>query len=188
MPNHFDTDANDQKQGTHSDQLLRELATQGKIEPDTPLETDTGHQELAGQIPDLSTAAPSLPVPPAEWGPFITGSPVEDSTKFGKVLVVEDSAKFGKVLVSGNRKKWNAGWTGGIFWLCVTLLWFGLLTAFSGTIFFKMPILGGRVSSVVLTLLPFMVLVSFARAVGKSEITIWEHGITGKGLRASVVI
>jgi len=60
MPNYLYTDENGQKY-TLTEQRLQTLAERGTITPTTPLETDTGHQGLAGQIPGLQfkTAAPS---------------------------------------------------------------------------------------------------------------------------------
>jgi len=55
MPNYFYTDTNGQRQGPINDQQLRELAAQKRIQPDTPLETDTGHRGVARQIPGLFT-------------------------------------------------------------------------------------------------------------------------------------
>ena len=63
MPNYFYFDANGQKHGLVNEQQLQALAAQGKITPNTPLETDDGHQGLAGQIPGLNfntTAQPSF--------------------------------------------------------------------------------------------------------------------------------
>jgi len=48
--NYFYIDANGQKQGPVSEQRLKELATQGSIEPNTPLETTTGYKDVAGRI------------------------------------------------------------------------------------------------------------------------------------------
>jgi hypothetical protein len=67
MPNFYYTDANGQKQGLITEQHLRALAVQGVITPNTPLETEGGHNGLAGQIPGLFDGiVPSfaLPVPP----------------------------------------------------------------------------------------------------------------------------
>ncbi|MGL4943766.1 MAG: DUF4339 domain-containing protein [Thermoguttaceae bacterium] len=69
MPNYFYTDANGQKQGPVDDQQLQALATQGNITPHTPLETDTGHKGVAGQIPGLKFAAAS----PVNEGQFWLG-------------------------------------------------------------------------------------------------------------------
>jgi len=57
MPNFFYFDQFNQKQGPVDDQQLKELAAQGVIGPQTPLETDTGHKGTAGQIPGLFGAA-----------------------------------------------------------------------------------------------------------------------------------
>ena len=62
MINYFYTDANGQKQGPVDMQQLQTWAAQGVITPETPLESDTGHQGLAGQIPGLfATAPPAAP-------------------------------------------------------------------------------------------------------------------------------
>jgi TM2 domain-containing membrane protein YozV len=60
MTNFILTDTNGTKHSVN-EQLLRELAAQGKITPTTSLETDDGHTGLAGQVPGLkfSTAAPT---------------------------------------------------------------------------------------------------------------------------------
>ena len=57
--NYFYTDANGQKTPV-TEQQLQALINRGIITPETPLETDTGHTGLAGQIPGLNfnTAAP----------------------------------------------------------------------------------------------------------------------------------
>ena len=56
MANYFYTDFNGQRQGPVDDQQLKELAASGVITPQTSLETDTGHQGTAGQIPGLFAA------------------------------------------------------------------------------------------------------------------------------------
>ena len=68
MPNWFYIDAFGQQQGPVSDAQLKELAMQGIIEPDTPLQTDTGHKGKAGQIKGLCPPAPF--VQPAEASPL----------------------------------------------------------------------------------------------------------------------
>ena len=50
---YFYTDVNGQQQGPINSQQLQELAVQGTIIPNTPLETDTGHKGIAGQIQGL---------------------------------------------------------------------------------------------------------------------------------------
>ena len=67
-----------------NEQQLQALATQGKITPNTPLETDTGHKGLAGQIPGLTFSATTPPpfaqaAPPA-GGCFCTncGNPISE--------------------------------------------------------------------------------------------------------------
>jgi hypothetical protein len=60
MPNFFITDKNGKKH-SFTEQQLQELAAKGRITPNTPLETDTGHKGHAGQIHGLkfNTAAPN---------------------------------------------------------------------------------------------------------------------------------
>ena len=70
MANFFIIDSSGQKHGAFTPQQLKELAARGKINPQTPLETDTGHKGTAGQIPGLFAttqspfAQPSMPSPP----------------------------------------------------------------------------------------------------------------------------
>ena len=69
MANFFLTDANGNKRGPYNEQQLQSGIAKGIITPMTPLETDTGHKGLAGQIPGLFPAAPPqqprpVPVPP----------------------------------------------------------------------------------------------------------------------------
>jgi TM2 domain-containing membrane protein YozV len=61
MANFFYYDQTNQKQGPVSEQQLKELAAQGVLGPHTPMETDTGHQGVAGQIPGLFPAAAPSP-------------------------------------------------------------------------------------------------------------------------------
>ena len=60
MPNYFYTDADGNKRGPYNEQHIQELVTRGLIGVNTPLETDTGHTGVAGQIPGLNfnNAAP----------------------------------------------------------------------------------------------------------------------------------
>jgi len=53
MANYFYADATGTKQGPYNEQQLQALAAQGIITPATPLETDSGHKGVAGQIPGL---------------------------------------------------------------------------------------------------------------------------------------
>ena len=53
MANYFYTDENGQKYSL-TEQRLQTLVDRGVITPNTPLETDTGHTGLAGQIPGLN--------------------------------------------------------------------------------------------------------------------------------------
>ena len=86
MTNFFYTDTSGQKQQIN-DQQLQALAAKGIITPTTLLETDSGHQGMAGQIPGLnfSNAAPSpfaqpVRAPPVTGSCFCTncGSPVSE--------------------------------------------------------------------------------------------------------------
>jgi len=54
MTNYFYFDQNNQQHGPVNEQQLHELASQGVINPNTPLETDTGHKGVAEQIPGLT--------------------------------------------------------------------------------------------------------------------------------------
>ena len=58
MPNYFYTDPKGQKQGPVSGTQLKELITRGIVKPDTLMETPTGQQGLARQIPGLFSAQP----------------------------------------------------------------------------------------------------------------------------------
>ena len=58
-------DANGVVQGPVNEQQLKDLATQGIINPHTQLAADTGHRGVAGQIPGLFTA-PAPPPPPVQ--------------------------------------------------------------------------------------------------------------------------
>ena len=57
--NYFYFDENGNRNGPVNEQQLKELATQGTINPSTPMETDTGHKGTAGQVPGLNFNAPS---------------------------------------------------------------------------------------------------------------------------------
>jgi len=59
MANYFYTDESGQRQGPIDDQTLRLLVAQKRIQPETPLETESGHTGLAGQIPGLFPATPA---------------------------------------------------------------------------------------------------------------------------------
>ena len=59
--NYFYFDQNNQKFGPVNEEQLRELATQRVIGLHTPMETDTGHKGVAGQIPGLFPATSSSP-------------------------------------------------------------------------------------------------------------------------------
>ena len=60
MPNYFYTDENGQRYSL-TEQRLQTLIDRGIITQITPLETDTGHQGLAGQIPGLNFPAVAPP-------------------------------------------------------------------------------------------------------------------------------
>ena len=53
MPNFYYIDANGRKQGPVDKQRLQKLVDWGTITPTTPMETESGHQGMAGQIPGL---------------------------------------------------------------------------------------------------------------------------------------
>ena len=71
MTNYFYSDANGNRNGPVDEQQLKELAAQGIIGPSTPMETDTGHQGTAGQVPGLNFNAP-----PAAPPPFVLTAPL----------------------------------------------------------------------------------------------------------------
>ena len=85
MTTFFLTDKNGTKHQVN-EQQLQALAAKGKIQPTTPLESDTGHQGLAGQIPGLqfSAVAPTPFTQPMQAPPsanvFCTncGNPVSE--------------------------------------------------------------------------------------------------------------
>ena len=66
-------------------QRLQALIDRGVITPDTPLDTDTGHTGLAGQIPGLNfdTAEPSPFAQPAQAPPPQTGRTQDNRTHPG---------------------------------------------------------------------------------------------------------
>lgn len=53
-----------QKQGPVSKEELKDLAARGEIEPNTPMETSSGHSGTAGQIPELFIAHSRVSMPP----------------------------------------------------------------------------------------------------------------------------
>lgn len=63
MTNFFYTDTSGQKFGPINDQQLQALAMRGAITSQTPLETDTGHKGVAGQIPGLFAAPTQQQIP-----------------------------------------------------------------------------------------------------------------------------
>ncbi|MDR0329019.1 MAG: DUF4339 domain-containing protein [Planctomycetaceae bacterium] len=68
MANFFLTDAEGNRRGPYYEQQLQAMAAQGTITPSTPLESDTGHKGLAGQIPGLFPVAPPSPFPSSRPG------------------------------------------------------------------------------------------------------------------------
>lgn len=70
MPNYFYHDASGVRQGPIDHQQLQVLVVRRVIVPTTPLETDTGHKGVAGQIPKLFDA-----VPPISESPFVAPMP-----------------------------------------------------------------------------------------------------------------
>jgi hypothetical protein len=64
MANFFYTNPSGHKQGPYTEQQLKRLAAQGRLPPNTPLETQGGHKGVAGQISGLCEAA-SLPTTPS---------------------------------------------------------------------------------------------------------------------------
>ena len=76
MPNFYVIDSSGQKHGAFTQEQLQEMAAKGKINPQTPLETEGGHKGTAGQIPGLFAttqspfAQPSMPsLPPMQQFP-----------------------------------------------------------------------------------------------------------------------
>ena len=83
-PNYFIIDAKGQRQGPFDEQQLKTLASNGNITPTTPMETDTGHKGVAGQIPGLFPRASSMP------------SSVASVATKGKELAQQGMAEFSK--------------------------------------------------------------------------------------------
>jgi len=83
MPNYFFNDADGSKQGPITVKQLQMLINRGIISPTTPLETDSGHTGLAGQIPGLKFDT-AVPPPVAQAAPKrseqTTYSPPRQST------------------------------------------------------------------------------------------------------------
>jgi len=71
MANYFFTGGDGIKRGPYNEQQLQELITRGLIGANTPLETDTGHTGLTGQIPGLNfnNAVPPSFTRPAQTAP-----------------------------------------------------------------------------------------------------------------------
>ena len=78
MTNYFYFDHTNTKQGPVGEEQLKQLIAQGTIEPQTSMETDTGQQITAGEIPGLFPSASPLPFQPAD------GSPSQDNVKDAK--------------------------------------------------------------------------------------------------------
>jgi hypothetical protein len=79
MANYYFNDTYGQRQGPFDEHQIREMAVHGDLQPHTPMETDTGHRGVAGQIPGLFEFA--LPQPAAhEVSLFCTncGNPVDE--------------------------------------------------------------------------------------------------------------
>jgi hypothetical protein len=94
MTNYLYIDASGQQRGPVNDEQLKELAAQGAITPQTPMETDAGHKGLAGQIPGLvfNTAAAS---------PFTAAIPVSHDpstvTSSATALAAGGKLKYGLI-------------------------------------------------------------------------------------------
>ena len=67
MAKYFFTDANGNRQGPYDEQQLQALVVQGMITPNTPMETESGHKGVAGQIPGLTF--PTVSAPPFAQAP-----------------------------------------------------------------------------------------------------------------------
>ncbi|MCL2710959.1 MAG: DUF4339 domain-containing protein [Planctomycetaceae bacterium] len=123
--NYFYLDQTNQKQGPVSEQQLKELAAQGIIGPQTPMETDTGHQGTAGQIPGLFPVPPPLPQPqrvPVPQSPF-TGN----ATSFADGGFM--SQFFGQNCTSPQAKPFNTFFM--VMWICMATV---VLSSFLGDV------------------------------------------------------
>ena len=98
MANYFYIGAGGQRRGPCNEQQLQALATRGILTPTTPLETDSGHQGLAGQIPGLkfNTAEP----PP---GPFLIRHHKHHLTHNGTQVVWWESRFYQYLVPNGTR-------------------------------------------------------------------------------------
>ena len=76
MAKFFYFDQVNQKRGPVSVQQLKELAAQGVIGPQTPMEADTGHKGLAGQISGLFPVSSPPPAQPIPVPPVVPPPPV----------------------------------------------------------------------------------------------------------------
>ena len=157
MSNYFYTDASGQKFGPINDQQLQILAANGTIMPNTPLETEAGHQGFAGQIPGLfvssspfAVAAPSIakPISPAElikklnnyfkiyW---MAGSVSLALTFVGIVFFI---VFFGMMRIADLARgpdQSTFGFMGAIAGICAALSYlFGCLLCIAGVVFFAM--------------------------------------------------
>jgi len=114
MSNFFYFDQNNQKLGPVTEEQLKELATQGAITPQTPMETDTGHKGVAGQIPGMTfgTAAPN---------PFAQTPPVSQPTSKQDDNFIKGAVIGGLVgaCISGGILVLTGDITGGLFAGCV---------------------------------------------------------------------
>lgn len=96
--NYYYFDQNGQKQGPIDDKELQELATQGIITPVSPLETESGFQGQAGQIPNLK-----FTVSPASLSLSWSSSSKNSAGRISNLSV----------------KKFNTYFT--MFWVCVVV-------------------------------------------------------------------
>ena len=91
MPNFYYFDQTNHKQGLVSESQLKELASQGVIGPNTPMETDTGHKGTAGQIPGLFPTESSpfviAPIPSPQGG---VPTPTKTSVDYRDFIHPED--------------------------------------------------------------------------------------------------
>ena len=125
MANYFYIDANGQKQGPINDQLLQTLAAHGVINPHTPMETDTGHKGVAGQIPSLtfSTAVPTPSVQmPSAVSPAVSTPRAIDS---GTVVGTKSRKKAAWLAILlggfGAHKFYLGSWGWGLTFIAIVL-------------------------------------------------------------------
>jgi hypothetical protein len=79
MPNYFFNDSDGVKRGPLTAERLQTLIDRGVITPETPLETDSGHRGLAGQIPGLKfdAVAPPSNNQTSQYSPARQSAPYE---------------------------------------------------------------------------------------------------------------